>query len=216
MNEATLGILLTLKDDATGQLKTFQGQLRTTGAEAQQMGPKVTQPMNTIGETLVKNKQAFRELAMGVGFLGSTFIALGAQMRMSDSEGVKSIGTTIMYAGAIMSAASASVHLISSISKIISALKALQIQQIITQALAGPAGWAALAGGLAIAGGAVYGVSRMQAAEARVTRAEAKPGGTTVNQYIQGNVWTERQLIDSAQRGLIIKSQRNANTTGIR
>lgn len=216
MNDASLGILLTLRDDATGQLKNFSGQLRQTAAEAQQTGPKVTRPLNDIGGGLEKNRMAVRELGMGVMFLGTTFVTLGASMRMSNDEGIKNVGTMIMYTGAVMSAIGGAVQFISAITKIIHALKALQVQQIITQALAGPAGWATLAAGAAIAGGAVYGVSRMQATETKVSGAQAKAGGTTVNQYISGSVVTERQLTDNIHRALLIKEQRSGNTTGIK
>lgn len=212
MNDASLGILLTLRDEATGQLKNFSGQLRQTAADAQATGPRVTAPMNDIGNTLTKNRMAFRELAMGVMFLGMTFVSLGASMKMSNNESLKSIGSIIMMAGAIMTAIGSAVQFISAIMKIIHALKALQIQQILTQAFAGPAGWAMLAGGAAVAAGAVYGVSRFEAAQTKVTRAEGRGQTTVVNQYIAGSVVAERQLVDNVHRALLVKEQRSFST----
>ncbi len=216
INEATLGILLTLRDDATGQLKNFSGQLRTTGAEATAMGPRVTAPMNDISESMVKNRAAIRELSMGVMFLGTTFMSLGVSMKMTNNETLQNIGNIIMISGAIMTAVGSAAQFISAITKVIDALKKLRAAEILTQAFSGPAGWATLAVGGAIAAGTIASLSKMESASTRVTRAQnAAAGSTTVNVNVAGSVVTNRQLVDEVHRGLLLKEQRSS-TTGIK
>jgi len=174
------------------------------------MGPKTVGPMNSISQSLAKNKAAFRELAMGVMFLGGSMLGLGVAMSQSNNEVLKSVGNIFMMAGSIMMAVGSSVQFIAAIGKMANALKALRLQQILTQAFAGPAGWASLAVGAAVAGGVVYGMSKYEGAQAK-----SAGGASTVNnvtQHIAGSVVTERQLTDSVQQGLLQKGQRNYGT----
>lgn len=215
MNDATLGVLLQMQDTATPQIRAFGQELKGVGIQAEQTGPRVTAPMTSITDTMARNRMAMREMAMGVMFLGSTFVMLGASMRSSNNETTKNIGNVIMMAGALMTAVGSAFQFISAISKIIDALKKLSTAQILTQAFAGPAGWATLAIGGAVAAGAVYGISRYESAQTKATKAETAQAGTTVNQYIAGSVVTQRELIDDTHRGLLIKGQRSY-TTGIK
>lgn len=217
MNDTTLEVLLEMQDNATPQLQAFGAQVQTVTAETQQMGPRVTAPLSDIGTTLANNRRAIRELASGVMYLGGSFLAMGVSMQMSNNQAMKSAGSMLTLVGGVMATVGASVQFIGAISRMIDALKKLQIAEIIAKAFSGPAGWAMLAAGGAIAGGAVYGLSRYQGAETKVAKAEAKSAQTsiTVHQHIAGSVVTERQLTDNVQKGLLLKGQRSY-TTGVR
>lgn len=212
MNDTNLAVVLEMQDSASPQLRAFGEQVKTTAANVKTAGGTMNTTMGGVDTTLAKNKMALRELASGVMYLGGTFLALGVAMSSSNNETVKSIGNTVMMVGAFMTAIGSSVQFIAAISKMINALKALQIQQILTQAFSGPAGWATLAAGAAIAGGVVYGVSKYSSAQ-------SKASGTTVNnnvtQNIAGSVVTERQLTDNVHKGLLLKQNR-AGSTGIK
>lgn len=184
MNEATLGILITAQDQATPKLQGLQN-------------------------TLTSNRTAIRELAMGVSYLGTTFLGLGIALQRSNSTMAQSIGNTAIMVGAVMSAIGASAQFVSAIARMVHALKVLNIQQIITQALSGPMGWATLLGGAAIAGGTIAGVAAYSRSQ---TKAEKQ---TTVNVKVQGSVVTTRQLGDEVRKQIILNQQRNV-TSGIK
>lgn len=212
MNETTLQILLEMRENATTQLKLVGDAIKSTAADVKGAGGSMNQTMGGVDQSLVKNKAALRELASGVMYLGTTFLGLGVAMSQSNNETVKGIGNTIMMVGAFMTAIGSSVQFIAAIGKMINALKVLRIQQILTQAFSGPAGWATLAAGAAVAGGVVYGMSKYESAQTKAA------GGTTVNnvtQNIAGTVVTERQLADNVQKGLLLKANRSGST-GIR
>lgn len=216
MNEATLGILLEMKENATTQIANVNSAIKTLGTETQAVTPKMTGSFSGLSGVLSENKAALRELSMGLGFLGSSFVSMGVSMQMTNSQTMKSTGNIIMMVGGIMSAVASSVHFVSAISKMVHALKELQMAEILAKAFSGPAGWATLLVGGAIAGGTVMALSRMQTSEAKVTKAEAK-GGTTINvtQHIQGSVVTQREIADDVQKALLVKGQRQW-TTGIK
>ena len=176
-----------MQDDATPKIRTFNKEA------------------NNVSDTLSKNRMAIRELAMGVGYLGTTFLGLGVAMQNSNNQTLKGFGTTFMFVGAIMTAVSSSVQFISAIAKMVDALKKLQVAEMLTQAFAGPVGWAGLAAGAAVAGGIYYGVSKMEKAQHSVT----------INQHIAGSVVTEKQLTTNVQRGLLLAGQRSF-TTGVK
>jgi hypothetical protein len=209
MNETNLAVVLEMQDSASPQLRAFGEQVKATAANVKTAGGTMNTTMGGVDQTLNKNKMALRELATGVMYLGGTFLALGVAMQGSNNDTVKSIGNTLMMAGAFMTAIGSSVQFIAAISKMINALKVLQIQQILTQAFSGPAGWATLAAGAAIAGGVVYGVSKYSSAQSK------SAGGTTnvnVTQNIAGSVVSQSQLTDGVHKGLLIKGQRSGST----
>ncbi len=209
MNDTNLAVVLEMQDNASPQLRAFGEQVKATAGNVRTAGGTMNTTMGGVDQTLSKNKMALRELASGVMYLGGTFLALGVAMSSSNDQTVKNIGNTVMMVGAFMTAIGSSVQFIAAISKMIHALKALQIQQILTQAFSGPAGWATLAAGAAVAGGVIYGVSKYSSAQAKVT------SGTTnynVTQNIGGSVITERQMTDNVHKGLLIKGQRSGST----
>lgn len=209
MNETNLAVILEMQDNASPQLKAFGDNVKATAGTVNAAGGQVTTTSSGIDKSLQKNKAALRELASGVMYLGTTFLGLGVAMSQSNDETIKGIGNTIMMVGAFMTAIGSSVQFIAAIGKMISALKALQIQQILTQAFSGPAGWATLAAGAAIAGGVVYGMSKYQSA---ATKAAGGQTNVNVTQNISGSVVTERQLADNVQKSLLLKQNRNGST----
>jgi hypothetical protein len=162
--------------------------------------------LRSIEDSLIRNKAAIRELAMGTTFLGVSFMGMGTMLKQSNIEMVAGIGNVLNLVGGVMAFVGASASFISAISKMVNALKALNVQQVIANALSGPGGWAKLAIGGAVAGGMIYGISRM-----------SQGGGTTINQTnnFHGTVLTEKQAGETLRREFIKTQQRN-NTTGIR
>ena len=110
MNEATLGILLQMRENATQQISNVNTALKQLGTETSVVGPKMSTPMNTFGDTLAKNRMAVRELSMGMMFMGATATSMGAAMQSSNSQAIKSAGSMIMLVGGIMSAVASSVQ----------------------------------------------------------------------------------------------------------
>jgi len=181
-NEATLGILIQANDQAT---------------------PKLT----GLGNTLSENKMAIRELAMGVSFLGVSFASMGIMLKGTNSELGKGIGNTLLMTGAIMTAIGSTVQFISAIAKVVDALRKLAVMEAIVKAFQGPAGWAMLGIGAAVATGAVAGISAMGRGEKRAA--------VNITNNIQGSVVTDKQIADTIRRELVKTQQRN-NTSGIR
>lgn len=178
---AQLGITLSMTDNATPQMRSF-------------------------GTTLTSNKAAIRELAMGVTYLGSSFLGLGVALAQSNNPLAKSISQTAIMVGGIMSAVGASVQFISAIAKMVSALRALQIQQMITQAFAGPVGWISLGIGAAVAGGAIAGTAAYSRSQSQVSN--------RIN--IENKVMLDGKQIGSSVRKEIVLTQQRNNTSGIK
>jgi len=210
MNETNMGVILELKDQASPRLKAFGKQVRATSVDVQHSSTEMNQSLGGIGDSLVSNKQAFMEMSSGVRYMGTTMLALGVAMQMSNNETLKGIGNMVMMTGAIMTVVGSAAGFIGAIGQMINALKALRIQQILTQAFAGPAGWIALAGGAAVAAGVLYGVSRAEGGQAKTVGAATQ--NVTINQNIHGSVVSDRQLTDSVQKGLLEKGGRNYST----
>src|SRR3989304_6540676 len=144
MNESmNVEVLLSMQDNATPQLQNFNRELQTG---------------------LVQNKSALREMPAGVGYLGSAFLGMGISLKSSNNEAAKAAGGMLTMVGGMMTAVSAAVGFISAIAKMTSALQKLNIVQIIANALSGPGGWAKLAVGAAVAGGAIYGMTKLSQA----------------------------------------------------
>ncbi len=184
-DEKKIGIILTMDDQASPKMRGF-------------------------GTTLSANRMAIRELAMGVTYLGTTFLGLGIALEKSQNPLAQSAGQMFAMVGGIMAAVGSAAHFVYAIGTMVKALKSLQIAQMLTQAFAGPTGWISLGVGAAVAGAAVAGVTMYERSQSRVA--------TQVNNVhvtVQGSVTTERNLVNAIQKGLVIKQQQN-NTSGIR
>jgi hypothetical protein len=187
MDDTTLQILLEMQDNATPKLRTVSTEFR-------------------------KNNAAIRELSMGTAYLGSTMLGLGVAMQASNNEAVKGVGNMLAMSGGILTAVGSAAHFVNAIGKMVSALKALRVQQVLTQAFSGPAGWAMLAAGTAIAGATIYGMSRSSPAPVRTSTVNTQER-VTIIQNIAGSVVAQKQLVDDVHKGLLIKQQRG--TTGL-
>ena len=209
MNETTMQVMLEMKNSASPQLAAFGEQVKATSATVNTSGVQMQQSMGGIGQTVMQNQQAFSDLAMGVNYLGTTFLGLGVAMQMSNDETLKAAGNTMMMVGAIMTAVGSASQFVYAISKMVQALKALRVQQILTQAFSGPKGWIALGVGAAVAGGAIYGVSKMESGATRT--AQPKFAAT-----IENKVYLDSKQIGAAARKDIVLQQQRNNTSGVR
>jgi hypothetical protein len=135
MNAATLMILLNMQDNASPQLKNFD-------------------------KTMVMQKATMRELSMGLREVGAGVLGLGVALRAVNIPAAQTLSNVLMFVGGLMSAISAIPQFIRAISMLVDAMKKLAMSEAIAQAFAGPAGWAILAGGVAVAAGAGYAIDR--------------------------------------------------------
>jgi hypothetical protein len=149
-----------------------------------------------------------RELTMGDTFLGSSMLGMGAAMSVSNDKTAKSAGNMLMMVGGIMTAVGSAAHFVSAITSMTKALNTMNIAQLFANALAGPGGWAKIALGVGIAGAAAYGISK---ATSTVSAKEEK-ASVTVNQHIAGSVVSEREVVDLAHKGLLVKQDRSYST----
>lgn len=195
--DATLGILLDMKENVTTQTK------------------RVNTELGGMSDTMAANRMAVRELAMGVNYLGMTFLSMGVAMQSSNNAALKGFSSTMILVGGFLSAVGSAFQFISAISKIIDALKKLTAAEILAKAFSGPAGWATLIAGGAIAAGTVYGLSKMTGSTAAPAKTEKPTTTINLTQNIAGSVVTERELTTNTQRGLLLKEQRS-NSTGIK
>jgi hypothetical protein len=190
----------------TGGAGNVSVVMTMTGSEV------ATQKMGGFTAAVKANQTAVSELASGALFLGTSFLAMGASLSQSSNEMAKTLGSTMSMIGGVFAFVGSATMFIFSVAKMTESLKQLALWQTITSALSGPAGWAKLAVGVAVAGGAAYGISRLAASGP--AQPEGGGGGrgdvnnVTVN--VAGSVKTERQLVDAVQEGLAKKGQRNA------
>jgi hypothetical protein len=166
-------------------------------------------PLKRVHTSLSTNLTATRQLAMGVTHLGMTFMSMGFMLKNTKTALGETIGGTLMFVGSIATAIGASLQFILAIGKMVKALRALQIQQILTQAFSGPAGWAMLAGGVAVAG------LTIAATNAKVAKQTSPRTGNTVNVTVMGSVATEQKISDSVRKGILASQDRNS-TSGIK
>lgn len=164
--------------------------------------------IQSLNSNLMASKSAIRELAMGTAYLGSAFLGMSVAMKNSNNASLQGVGNMLAMVGGIMTAVGSAAHFISAITKMTSALQKLNIAQVIANALSGPGGWAKLAIGGAVAGAAVYGVTKLMSKSGGT----AATNQTVINQHIAGSVVTQRELTDNIQRGLILKADRSGST----
>ena len=181
--------------------------------------------------TLIASKEAVRELGMGLGFLGASFLSMGVMLKSSQNTMGQSVGNILVMVGGMMSAVSASVQFISAIAKMASALKVLNLQLIITQALSGPAGWAILGVGAMVAIGATAGITAISRSQPKAplgaeigttrglgTTAVMPQREQTGEQHItiENKINLDgRQIGESVRQQIFLAQQRN-NTSGIK
>ena len=166
-----------------------------------------TPTLKRVNTSLRTNMAAVRQLGYGVTYLGASFLAMGFALKQTNSALGQSVGNTLMMVGAIATAIGQSFQFIAAIGKMVVALRTLATWQIITKALSGPWGWAALAGGAAVAGLTIA-ASTSKVVEKSTTRAESKP--IIINNYIDG------KKTSGVVRTNIIAEQSRNGTSGIK
>jgi len=167
-----------------------------------------TPTLKKVNTSLRTNMAAVRQLGYGVTYLGTSFMAMGFALKQTNSALGQSVGNTLMMVGAIATAIGQSFQFIAAIGKMVVALRTLATWQIITKALSGPWGWAALAGGVAVAGVTIAATNQKVATSSSKTT-------PTVNVTVMGSVVTENQLAETIRKKFVIDQQRNS-TSGIK
>jgi len=200
-------VLLTMRDEATPVANAFNQTVATTKSAIGGLGG-TTAPLGGLKESLLSNKSAMRELSTGAMFLGSTIWGMSAALQQSNNQTAKSAGNIMSMVGGIMVAVGSAAHFVSAITSMTKALNKMNIAQLFANALAGPGGWAKIAVGVGIAGAAAYGISK---ATSSVSAKEGK-ASVTVNQHIAGSVVSEREVVDLAHKGLLVKQDRSYST----
>ncbi len=176
MNDATVSILLTARDEATPKLQN-------------------------VSNSVIANKAAFRELAMGVTYLGTTFLGLGIAMEKSKNESTQAVGHFLSMAGGIMTAVGSAAHFVTAVGSMINALNKLRVAEMLTQAFSGPTGWVSLGVGAAVAGATIAGVSAYSKSQEKTN--------TNIHIYNQGSVITHKQLVDEIRTGMLQGQERD-------
>jgi hypothetical protein len=180
MSAATVGILITANDQATPVIKG-------------------------LSNTLVSQKMNLRELSMGMREVGAGVLGLGLALKSLNIPAAQTASNILMFVGGLMTAVAAIPQFIRGVTLLINAVKALMAAQIMQQAFAGPAGWAMLAGGVAVAAGAGYAVNRGM----NKTSASAAPPIV-----IENKTYLDGQQIGAATRKQTILTQgRNGTVT---
>jgi hypothetical protein len=172
------------------------------------MRDEASQGMQNFGANTQQAQIESLQLNSALTAMGSALTGVGSLLNQLDSPMAKVAATTITTAGAILATSSAIIQAIPYIKQMTASLRNMAIAQALVRALSGPAGWLTLGAGLAIGGAAAYGISR-------ATQAAPRSTGTTVNNYIQGDVVTERSVGDISRRSIVQNQSRNA-TSGIR
>jgi hypothetical protein len=127
------------------------------GGAAEAMAKPSEQLKNRIQDLAVQVGAALRPALTAVT---SAISAVVSWMENLTSGQRAAISSVLTWTAGIAAAVLIVPKLISAISAVITVIKALTTAQIVQQALSGPAGWAALAAGAAVAAGAVYGLNK--------------------------------------------------------
>jgi len=197
-------VLIKADNQLTPELMTVNTSLAESERRHDAVARQSDRAQASTAAAMRRSRTAIRELAQGVGFLGSTFIGLGASMRDSNNEMEKATGNTLLMVGTLMSSMAAAAQFVQAISKIITALKALHIQQLITHALSGPRGWAILAGAAVVGATAYIGYNAMQS---KVATADKKVATVQVNVNMDS-----RTLTQPIKRNIMLGQDQNFNT----
>ena len=117
--------------------------------------------MNNFAVTTEQATMASLDFQMTLTAVGGALTAVGALVNQIDDPTAKLAAPFLMTGGAMMTTASAIISMLPHIRALITWLRTLAVTQAIVRALSGPAGWAQLGAGLAIAGAATAGIYEM-------------------------------------------------------
>ena len=178
-----------------------------------------TPTLKRVNTSLRTNMTAIRQLGYGVTYLGTSFLAMGFALKQTNSALGQTVGNTMMMVGAIATAIGSSFQFIAAIGRMVTALRTLATWQVITKALSGPAGWAALAGGVAVAGLTIAATTQKadKATTATPTQKVANTTMiTTIKQPITVNNYIDGKKTAGVVRSNIINNQSQNGTSGIK
>jgi hypothetical protein len=173
------------------------------------MHEDVTKQMPGVTSAFIENKSAIRELAQGTSYLGSAMLGMSVAMKSSNNAALQGIANMLGLVGGVMTAVGSATHFINAMTRMTSALQKFNIMQAIAAALSGPGGWIKLAAGVAIAGAATYGITKLASSSGG---AGIKQGTTIVNQYVAGSIVSQREATDDIHAGLLTKGARSYGT----
>ena len=122
---------------------------------------KVSQKTQEMGKSFATSDLSLRRVANSLGIVGLGLGQVGALLEKSNDSAAKSVGTLLSYAGAAISGIGAVVQFAYAIKTLSDAFRKLAVAEAIAQAFKGPAGWAMLAGGLAIGAGAALAIEKL-------------------------------------------------------
>lgn len=186
-------------------------------ADAQNIDVYLTMKQNTVSpgmqaasKQITDMKSVVGDLTTGTTYLGTALLGMGIALERSNNSLARNAGNMLTMVGGILSSVAALAHMTQALTYVTAALQRLNVAQAIANALSGPAGWAKLAVGAAVAGGAVYGISKLAGGGGGDNQAAAP---VQVNVY--GSVVTQRQLVDEIHEGLLQRQNRTV-TSGLR
>lgn len=174
----------------------------TLGISLQMTSDTASPAMKSFTNTLTDNKSAIRELSMGTMMLGGSLLAMGVALKGTNSTLGQSVGQILMMVGSVTTAIGSAVRFISEIDKIVDGLHKLAESEIIVQALTNPL---LPLLGIAVAGGAIAGLSALQKNEAKTTIAVTSPP-----------IYLNSKPISDAVRADIVKVQQRNPNSGIK
>jgi hypothetical protein len=204
-----LAVLITGDNQLTPELNQASASLKSFAKTHKNTGDVAAYNTRIQTRSYSQMRMAVREMAMGVGFLGSTFIGLGTSLKNANNETMKTIGNTALMTGTILTAVASSLQFVSAISKMVKALNTLRNAQILASAFSGPLGWGKLAIGAAVAGGTIAAVSAVSKASSTTNKS-----ATSVTVNVAGSIKTEREITDAVRKG-IVEGQNKNKTSGI-
>jgi len=111
-------------------------------------------------ESFELNSQSLRTMGMNATVIGITMLSLGQYLEKTNNESAKGIGQMLSFAGATLTSIGAAAHFVAAIIGLTRALRNTAVAQALVNALAGPVGWAVLAGSLAVGAGAAVAINQ--------------------------------------------------------
>lgn len=159
------------------------------------MQDEASAEMNQFGQTTQQATIQSIQMNAALTAMGSALTGVGSLLGQVDTPAAKLASTFLTTGGAMLSTTSAIIQMIPYIKQMITWLRSLAVTQAIVKALSGPAGWATLGIGLAVAGAATAGIV--------AATGGFGGGGTTVNvnsQAFAGNTAEARKFATKINR----------------
>lgn len=164
----SMGVLKKRMEEGAISFEMVEEAMRSATSEGGRFYGMTEKQANTAGGAVNQLVSASRELAAQFGSVFEPAVRDVAKSLKGMVEWIKQIGSgltegqakTVAFIGAFAGGVVVAKSVISVISGIISVVRALTVAQITLQAFMGPAGWASIAAGAAIAAGAVWAVNK--------------------------------------------------------